>query len=153
MDIAFGFIMHAVEATIDVDITRAAKGYDLKTLTAFTSGCHDGIMLYKSTSGPSPMVPNDGSPLVVVASHVIAVELHGELKLVFDIKTEEEPGHSFYKCSGNRELKGFVSTRELTFTAKRHNSCRRVISMGRMFNLVVNVTWSTFGGRIPGSQG
>jgi len=59
VDIAFGFIiMHAVEATIDVNITRAAKGCDLKTLTAFTSGYnHDGITLYKSGSGPSSPHP------------------------------------------------------------------------------------------------
>jgi len=108
---------------------------------------HDSDCIYQriqSWSGPSS--PHPWCQTMVHRCCWLR-HLWSQLKLVFDIKTEEEPGgHSFCKCCGNREAKGSVSIRELSFTAKKHNSCRRVIWMGRMFKLVVNVTWSTFGG-------
>lgn len=67
---------------------------------------------------------------MAVASAVVAVELGCELKLAFEIASEEPAG---------------CGTHELCFASQKHRSSKGAIVMGSDFKLAAKVTWSTIG--------
>lgn len=141
MDMRFMYISTAVEATIDVKVKWAAKGYNLKAVSAFTSRQHHRVLLY---DGASLVTPNDGpSACVVVASYVVAVELGGELKLVVDISIEDNLAGERHRYEHTTEAKQAVQTHELFFTAQKYRSSKGAIIMKDKFHLVAKITWST----------
>lgn len=124
LDMQFMYISEGVEATIDVKVKYAAKGYDLKVVTAFTSRQRKAILLYDRASS-SLVTSNDrSSAWLAVASSVVAVELGSELKLAVDVSIEENPAGEQHRHEHNRYVKQAVQTHELSFPAQKYRSTK-----------------------------
>ena len=85
VDFHYAFLREGIEATVDIEILEASPGWGLKAVTAFTSGLPDAIVLY---DGSKPSLAQSASPI----SSVVAVRLGYELKLKFDITSEDTVG-------------------------------------------------------------
>ncbi|KAF0927094.1 hypothetical protein E2562_029852 [Oryza meyeriana var. granulata] len=149
VDIEYLILREAVEATVDVRIKRAVKGYHLTAVTAFSSGYQDGILLYKrwpgssshaavSEGGPasSPLSTTAALVASLASSSVVAVSWGAELTLKFDVSVEGR--------HGRRGVKRTVS-HDLSFTSRKYGSSCKALFMGERFELVADVTWSTLG--------
>ncbi|CAN6247535.1 unnamed protein product [Urochloa humidicola] len=143
LDILFGFIRYAVEATIEVKVMRAMAGYCLSMVTATTCGDMGDVTLYDSRSDAPccvpPMAPREKdlpSSAVAVAHAVMAVELGCNLKLQFEISRDEDP----WRGLGRHADK---NSHELLLRAQRHGSSKGAVVMGRMFKVAAKITWST----------
>ncbi|CAM0148259.1 unnamed protein product [Urochloa decumbens] len=119
VDMQFMYISTGVEATIDVKVKWAAKGYHLKAVTAFTSQQRNAILLYDRPAS-SLVTSNDvSSPWVAVASSVVAVELGSELKLAVDVSVEGNPAREQHRHEHNKDAKQAV---KLMNFLSRHRS-------------------------------
>ncbi|OEL18979.1 hypothetical protein BAE44_0020003 [Dichanthelium oligosanthes] len=142
VDMQFMYISYGVEATINVKVKWAAKGYNLKAVTAFTSGQRNPILLYDRPAS-SLVTSNDGSSAwVAVASSVVAVESGGELKLAFDVSVDDNPAREQHRHEHNRDVKQAVQTHEFSFTAQKCRSTKGAILMRGKLDLVAKITWS-----------
>lgn len=147
VDIHFASLTRAVEACIDVKIKRTGKGCNnLKVVTAFTSRFPNGIVLYDSSiSSQGTTVKEDGLPLLIIDSSVVAVELASKLKLLLEFSTEDDPECEFHQDANKREVQGTPMTHELSFKGKKYGSSEEAIVIGGMLEVEAKVTWSTMG--------
>ncbi|KAM0860907.1 hypothetical protein ACQ4PT_046229 [Festuca glaucescens] len=133
----------------NIPLISPARGLstEFDAVTAFTSRFPNGIVLYDSSiSSQGTTAKEDGLPLLIIDSSVVAVELASKLKLLLDVSTEDDPECEFHDQDANkREVQGTVTTHELSFNGKKYGSSEGTIVIGRMLEVETKVTWSTMG--------
>ena len=154
VDFHYAFLREGIEATVDIEISRASPGWGLKAVTAFTSGLPDAVVLY---DGSNPSLSQSTSPI----SSVVAVRLGYELKLKFDITSEDTvgkvgrarrfmPQKASSRSQGpdivmDEELEPKTYPRFITFISRKCSCDSGEVLIDDKFRATVTVTWSTMG--------
>uniref|UniRef100_A0ACD5T8S3 Uncharacterized protein n=1 Tax=Avena sativa TaxID=4498 RepID=A0ACD5T8S3_AVESA len=154
VDFHYAFLTEGIEATVDIKIAGASPGWGLKTVTAFTSGFPNAIVLYDASI---PSLAQSTSHI----SSVVAVRLGYELMIKFDITSEDiagKPGRvrrflpqkasTRSHCPDilmDGELEPKTYPRFLSFISKRCLCDSGEVLIADKFKAEVTVTWSSTG--------
>ncbi|KAM0915852.1 hypothetical protein ACQ4PT_010597 [Festuca glaucescens] len=132
--------------TMEVD-----KVFDVESTTSYMDMLNESTVdldagIDASIFSQGTTAKEDGLPLLIIDSSVVAVELASKLKLLLDVSTEDDPKCEFrHQDANKRDVQGTVTTHELSFNGKKYGSSEGRIVIGGMLEVEAKVTWSTMG--------